>query len=274
MIKLLNAGFARVRKSKLFCLLMLFTVGLALFMIYTQYTDMKSYGAAIEVSQLMLNYATFVGVVIAIFTSLFLGVEYSDGTIRNKLSVGHKRIYIYLSNLLVTATTSLFSYTVFIVVVACIGIPIFGLIKIQIAELLARLGCILITVIAYSAIFTFIAMLISNKAITAITSILLALGLMMAAMTCLSKVEAQEFRPTYSMVDGEIVEEIVRNPKYPTEEERKVYQALCDINPAGQMFQLAGSDAANMKTYPIYSIGVLILFTSVGILLFNKKDLK
>ena len=49
MIKLLNAGFTRLRKSKLFCILTIFSIVFALCMIYTQYSDMKKYGSVIEV---------------------------------------------------------------------------------------------------------------------------------------------------------------------------------------------------------------------------------
>ena len=117
MIKLLRAGFTRLRKNKVFWLLTIFSIGLALFMIYTRYSDMKKYGEVIEVGQLMLNYSTMIGIVIAIFTSLFLGVEYSDGAIRNKISIGHKRINIYLSNLIIITITSLFSYLLFLVII-------------------------------------------------------------------------------------------------------------------------------------------------------------
>ena len=83
MIKLLNAGFTRLRKNRLFWILTAFSIGLALLMVYAKYNDMRNYGDTIEAEQLMLNYATIIGVVISIFTSLFLGVEYSDGVIRN-----------------------------------------------------------------------------------------------------------------------------------------------------------------------------------------------
>ena len=97
MINLLNAGFTRLRKNKLFWVLTIFSIGLALLMIYSRYSDMKNFGDTVEVEQLIFNYSTSIGIVIAIFTSLFLGVEYSDGVIRNKVSIGHKRTNIYLS---------------------------------------------------------------------------------------------------------------------------------------------------------------------------------
>lgn len=274
MIKLLRAGFTRLRKNKLFWILSIFSIALALFMIYTRYSDMKTYGDVIEVEQLMLNYSTIVGIVIAIFTSLFLGVEYSDGAIRNKISIGHKRINIYLSNLIIVTITSLFSYILFLIVVAIIGIPLFGGIAMSISKLLMLLGCIFITIIAYSSLFTFIAMIISNKTITAIVSIMFAFGLMMIALICFNILDAQEYIPSASMLDGEMKFEEVKNPKYPSEQKKKVCQTLLDINPAGQMFQLAGRTAPNLKVLPLYSLGILVVFTGTGLMFFKKKELK
>ena len=274
MIKLLNANFTRLRKNKVFWLLIAFSVGLALFMIYTRYRDMKIYKDVIEVEQLMLNYSTIIGIVIAIFTSLFLGSEYSDGGIRNKISIGHIRTNIYLSNLIITTITSLFSYILFIFVVVTIGIPLFGGISIELSKLLRLLGCIFVTVIAYSSIFTFITMIISNKTITAIVSIMFSFGLMMIALICLNKLEAPKMIQEATMVGGETKIEEVLNPKYPSEAKKKVYQALLDINPTGQMFQIAGRTTPNLKILPIYSLGIVVIFTSIGIILFNKKELK
>ena len=71
MIKLLRAGGSRLIKNKLFLILTAFSMGLALLMIYIRYRDLRNYGDLIETEQLMLNYATIIGIVIAIFTSLF-----------------------------------------------------------------------------------------------------------------------------------------------------------------------------------------------------------
>lgn len=273
MIKLLNAGFTRLRKNKVFWLLVIFSVSLALFMLYTQYDDMKKYDEVIEVYQLMLNYATIIGVVIAIFTSLFLGVEYSDGAIRNKISIGHKRANIYLSNLIVTSITCLFSYILFVIAIAIIGIPLFGKITIPISTLLKLIGCIFVMIVSFSSIFTFIAMLISNKTITAVISIMLTFGLMMGALICLKIIDTQEYIQAGSLVNGEMKFEEVKNPKYPSEEKKKVCQTLLDINPAGQGFQIAGRTAPNLKILLLYSLGILVVFTCSGIMLFEKKEL-
>lgn len=274
MIKLLNAGFTRLRKNKIFWLLNIFSIGLALFMIYTQYSDMKKFEKIIEVEQLLLNYSTIIGVVIAIFTSLFLGVEYSDGAIRNKISIGHKRINIYLSNLIIVTITSLFSYILFMAVISIIGIPLFGGIAMEITSLLKLIGCIFIAIFSYSSIFTFIAMVISNKTITAVVSIMLAFGMMMVAVTCFNLLEAPSTIQEANMVNGEMKFEEVPNPRYPSEAKRKVLQTIVDIVPSSQMFQIAGRTVPNLKILPMYSFGVFVVFTGVGMLLFKKKELK
>lgn len=277
MIRLLNAGFTRLRKNRVFWLFLIFSICMSLFMVYSRYKDMKEYGDIVEVEQIILNYSTIIGIVIAIFISLFLGVEYSDGAIRNKISIGHKRTNIYLSNLIITTITSLFSYVLFILVVASIGILLFGPITISISKLLMLIGCIFVTIIAYSSIFTFLAMIISNKTITAITTIMLSFGLMIFALTHLNILYAPEYIESASLTNGEtgefqMIQE--KNPKYPSETKRKVYQTLLDINPAGQMFQLAGRTVPNLKVLPIYSACIIIVFTGAGLILFNKKELK
>lgn len=274
MIRLLNAGFTRLRKNKVFWGITIFSIGLALLMIYTEYSDMKKYEKVIEIEQLMLNYATMIGIVIAIFTSLFIGVEYSDGAIRNKISIGHKRTNIYLSNLAITITASLFFYILCMIVVAIVGIPVFGGVAMPMLAFLKLIGSTFVMLFAYSSIFTFLAMIISNKTITSITSIILAFGLMMFAMVCFSIIDMPEYIQSASLVNGEMKFEEIPNPKYPSEQERKVYQTLLDINPAGQGFQLAGRLAPNLKILPIYSLGILVAFTGLGLIIFNKKELK
>ena len=247
MIKLLNASFTRLRKNKLFWLLTLFSIGLAIFMVYAMYNDMKNYGDIIKLEQLIFNYSTSIAIPISIFISLFLGVEYSDGAIRNKISIGHKRTNIYLSNLIIILLVSLFSYILFMLVIFLLGMPIFGTITLPISKFIILMSCIFVTIITYSSIFTFLAMIILYTPKT-----------------------IQEAK----MVDGETKMEEVPNPKYPSEKKKKVCQTLLNINPTGQMFQIADNSISNIKKLPLYSLGIIVIFTASGIMLFKKKELK
>ena len=142
------------------------------------------------------------------------------------------------------------------------------------SDLIILMSCIFVTIITYSSIFTFLAMIISNKTITAIVSIMLAFGMMITAITCMNILYTPKTIQEAKMVDGETKMEEVPNPKYPSEKKKKVCQTLLNINPTGQMFQIADNSISNIKKLPLYSLGIIVIFTASGIMLFKKKELK
>ncbi len=235
---------------------------------------MITYDSNIEIEQLLLNYSPIIGIIIAIFTSLFLGAEHSEGAIRNKISIGHKRTNIYLSNLIIITITSILANLLFIIVTAAIGIPLFGGITMEFTKLLSLLGCSFITVVAYASIFTYLAMIISNKTINAIVSIMIAFGLMMVALTCFNILNAPPTIQQATMTNGETKVVEIPNPKYPSEQKKKIIQTLIDINPTGQMYQIVGRTFSNLKVLSLYSVCIIIVFTGTGLVIFKKKELK
>ena len=40
--------------------------------------------------------ALFIGIILAVFCSLFIGTEHNDGTIRNKIIVGHEKSKLFI----------------------------------------------------------------------------------------------------------------------------------------------------------------------------------
>lgn len=274
MFKLLDAGFIRLRKSRAFLAVIIFTVGLALLMVHAQYSDMKTYNEVEELDRSLMNNITITGIVIATFTSLFVGREYSDGTLRNKIIVGCSRTKIYFSNLILVIFSSLLAEIIHLIVVLIVGMPLLGGLVMPVKEFMLVLLCYTGIILAFSAIFTFIAMIISNKTIISIVSILLAFGLMMVAMTLFSKLEAPEYRPAGILDEnGEIEFTEEKNPKYLTLEQRKVYQIAVNCIPSGQAFMVAGGYDIDYRILPLYSLVDVILFTGVGLYIFNKKEL-
>ena len=187
MIKLLNAGFTRLRKNKAFWIWTIFSICLASCMTLINYSDMKKFGDVIEIGQLMLNYPTMIGIIIAIFTSLFLGVEYSDGAIRNKIIIGHKRINIYLSNFIIITATSLFQYIIYLIIILSLGAPLFGMGTLPIQTLIVKVLLMCAVIITYSSICTFIAIECSNKTLTAVINIMSIFTLLIVATYCYSR---------------------------------------------------------------------------------------
>ncbi len=274
MIKLLNAGFTRLKKDKLFWGLTVVVIGFALIMLYNAYSDMLEYGGNVSVDEYFFNVGMLIGFAIAIFASVYLGNEYSNGTLRNKIVMGHNRIKIYLSNLIIVSIISVFWVLLFDFVTACIGIPLFGNIQMDIGKFLLLFVIVLLLSIAFASIFTFIAMVCSNKTATSIICLVTVFAMMFGSTMLFNLLSAPPTTVEYSMVDGQFEPQEVPNPRYPTEQERKIYQTILNIMPQGQAFSIVGYEDWDYKALPFYSLGVIIIFTGAGLIIFKRKDLK
>lgn len=299
---LLKASFIRLKKSKIFWLLLIFSIGFALFYVgkeYSKYLEIEKAAQRIEnieyakifksevlesaitdLEVLLFKYPLIIGTIIAIFSSVFLGVEHSDGGLHRKISIGNSRTNIYLSNFIIVSIVSIIFYFLNFLVFT-LAVPITGWVKFGTQELLMIVFCILLTIITYSSIFTFITMLFSNKNISVIIGIILAVLLVLAAIKSYNLANVSKYIGGATVFNEETGEEVVvikpsLNPDYEEKSKRApIYQVLMDINPAGQIYQIKLPDCdANLKVYPIYSICEIIIVTFSGIILFNKKELK
>ena len=276
MTKLLSANLVRLRKSIIFWVGIIFMAGIAAFILINQYLDSVKYGLNLSLDSFILGYSVIIGIVAAVFCSLFLGTEYSDGTIRNKLIVGHTRISIYLSMLITSIIAALLMCLSFLMVMCAVGIPLIGFVSIDIWRLSAMLLGSLLMVCAVCSILTAISMLVPNKALAAVISILGMIGLLLIAIDIQQKLDAPEFYPAQVYIeDGNMTmsEEVV-NPTYITGIARLVYAAILDIIQSGQAFQYASMSAVHLWQMPLYSLAIVILSTIAGIIFFNRKDIK
>lgn len=65
-----------------------------------------------------------------------------------------------------------------------------------------------------------------------------------------------------------------KNPKYCTESQKDFLMQLVKTIPGGQCLLIAGRMETDINTLPLYSLGITFIFTSTGILLFRRKELK
>ena len=117
------------------------------------------------------QFSLVIGLLSAVFTTIFLSREYSDGTVRNKIIAGHTRINIYISHLAVTFFVSLLMLFVGMVA-ALTGVTTFGFWKMEAVQLFLYLLIIVMATFTFCAIYTLINVLIQNKALSAILTIL------------------------------------------------------------------------------------------------------
>ena len=98
MSRLFVSTFFRMLKKIVFWILL---ICMFVYGVYSASNAASEANGGFALDGCFLDFAPFMGLVAAILTSMFIGSEYSDGTIRNKLVVGHSRMRIYLANFIV-----------------------------------------------------------------------------------------------------------------------------------------------------------------------------
>ena len=111
-------------------------------------------------------YVILAPIVNAVLTALFIGNDYSSGTMRSKRIAGHRRGIIYLANLLVCICAGICLCLAFALPQAAVGLPLKGETNAAPATLLLYVGLSFARMIAFTALFILIAMLCQNKSHT------------------------------------------------------------------------------------------------------------
>lgn len=100
MRNLLAANFHALFKSRVFWITLAATALVSAYVVSANYNaEVQASENPIYLNDVFFTVYQFIGVILAAVTSLIIGVEYSDGTIRNKLVVGHRRSEVYLAAL-------------------------------------------------------------------------------------------------------------------------------------------------------------------------------
>lgn len=275
MNKLLTAELSRMKKSRCFIYSMVFMLILGIIIPFIQFKNMKQYGTSPMIENTFFAYAVFIGILLAVFSSLYIGTEFSDGTIRNKLIVGHKRNMIYLSYCIMTMIAGCLMCLAYIITYTIFGIFLLGFFTLDFTILIQFILCSVMMTLAYSAIYTMIAMLIQNKAITSVICILGAFILLIGATYVNSQLNQPKTYEAYSFntEDNSSKLEVIENPRYLTGSKRAVYEFIYDFLPPCQAIQLSDMSAVHLWQMSFYSLLIIIIVTPVGIYRFKKKDI-
>ncbi|MDE6790075.1 MAG: ABC transporter permease [Ruminococcus sp.] len=289
MSRLIKANFSRLFKSIFFRVCLIFSAGLGIFLDIMRYIDIQRNQEIYD--ELGIEYKSADGFVfsgilyiifaIAPFVAVFVGTEYSDGTIRNKLMVGHKRTEIYFANFIVCAAADIIILMSFIV--ACL---VGGLILLRATSLMATQIIIFtlsqcVTMIGFSALLVLLAMLIQNKAGSAVTVLIMTIIMFFATMTIADRLRQPEYYEDYreTIVNEEtgemtVIPENVKNPRYLSGTKREIYEFLNKFLPINQFYQVAVENDENINIMALYSVIIIILANGAGVVLFRRKDLK
>jgi len=267
--KLLIANFARIKKNKLFYCLCAVCAVFALFTVINQISNKGGVDSAFRLFAVPIEAAA------AVFISTFFGTEYSDGTIRNKIVIGHKRYSIYLANFITVATVGVAMCAAYFIAHLCLGLPLLCAFVSDAKTVVLFVLVVLLFTCAFSSIFVCVSMLCSNKAVSAIVCVLFAVAIVLIGLMLNGMLEAPRTVPSYVMgEDGVPVIAEIPNPKYLDGAMRAFVQTVYDILPGGQVMQCLLLKAANLELLPIYSLIIAGLTTGAGVFFFQRKELK
>lgn len=276
MPKLLRANFSRLLHDRTFRLLSALMAFFGTSMAVVNAVHARQDGEIWVMDYTIFIYVILAPIVNAVLTALFIGNDYSSGTMRNKRIAGHRRGIIYLANLLVCICAGICLCLAFALPQAAAGLLLKGELNAAPTTILLYVGLSFALMIAFTALFTLIAMLCQNKSHTTAGCILLTFALLFAGVYISSTLEEPEYLGAYSYTEnGVTVEEPEqRNPYYITGMKRQVYEFLQDLTPGGQVIQISEMGVKKPAMLAIYDGLILLLVTGFGLVFFRREDLK
>ena len=270
MIKLLKAGFFRLKKDVIFWLFIFLTIGMAGFTLFRYLSNEGVY-----LDKILNEFIMYIGLFIAIFVSIFVGKEYGQGIIRNKIIVGHSRISIFLSNLIISIVVSLLCELIYLIIVFLIGIPLFGQMQMSFSQFAMVLLNTALVIISFCSIYNFITMICSEITISISICIILFVAMFVAQAALGFTANSRKYIEHAFWDNGnKYIISQEPDPNYPGDEKVKQARTLYLSIPQGQAMKIGGNDLTYSAQMAISSIILIGVVNIVGVCIFSKKELK
>ena len=275
MQKLLSAGFARLLKHRVFWLALAVALVLSVGICLSNYLPNADFSLnELRLEHVFFTFYLLLGLFFAASISLILGSEYSDGALRNKLIVGHRRISVYLSALLVCTVSAWAVMLVHLLVTATLGYFLFGGFGSILTVGQAAFGVVsaFFAALAYAAIFVAITLNCANKTVSAVTCLVLTVLTAYLSVLIGNWLAEPEL---YVLGYGNGMQPVTEpNPFYIDGVGRNALQFLYDLLPDGQMNQLYALKLNVTKPWISLSLGLGVAVSGLGCGLFCRKDIK
>lgn len=277
MRKLISANFFRLWKDKIFWFILVIVIASSIINIdhsIPAYNMMIERGYIRGFEYYYFKQVPMLGCYFALFAGLFLGTEYSDGTLRNKLSVGHKREHVYFANFVVCMAASFIFLAAWLLINAS-GFFLIGPMEMGATGYMTYVLIVIGVTVSFAALFTLIGSLSSNKEMTVIFTMIVFWGMSGVASGLYDRLTTPEMNEGMTYINGEFVMmEATPNPLYLTGTLRTICECILELLPEGQAL-LMNNIAIE---HPVRAIVFSILFTAVmllaGCTLFCRKDIK
>lgn len=257
MIRMLRADLKRLWKSAALRLSLIGMLALASAFMAIQATSMDY---TVPLSRVIFLPMSMYGVFMGAMVSVFVGTDFSDGFIRNKLLAADHRSSLVLAQILVSCIACAIVYAIVTLFTAGVGQFFFennadSLTFIRFFFL--GLGMSLTT----GCLYAVITLLCGNKTQAVILCMGLAFVMLFLAMHTNSILVQPEFK------DG------VLNPKYVGGIRRFLSGILHDLNPCGQAAQLSTWEVWNPVRIAVLDLTMIAGMSALGCGLFRRKNI-
>lgn len=275
--KLFSAYLARLGKNVMFWGLLLLMAGMGVIVPVIAHFEMLKYGVSYSCESRLAWHVMLTGIFTALFTAWFLGTEYSDGTIRNKLIAGHTRRNIYLASLGICMLAHTVILILHMFIISVFGQWLIAPFRMNAGELVLFYLLSLLTGITFTSIYTMIVMLIQNKSASVMLCALTCLALFAASFYIYMRLSAPEMIPKGYIISIDGVMEnqgMEPNPQYVQGFRRTVYEWFLNILPFGQSVRLAEMNLENGLRMVLCSLCLTAGMVFAGLYCFERKDLR
>ena len=278
MLNLLSAHISRLWKEKIFWVALAFMAVFGAFnaLNYYSFAYLLDAGETFALEDYCFSFHWVIGIASAVVSSLFLGREYQDGTLRNQLIAGHSRAAVYLANLLSNVILTLLLCLASTAASCVVGIPGFGGFQADGGTILLFILSSILCVAVYASLFTMISMLLTSRAASVTVCLLIALAILLAASQLQSWLSEPAMWEGYSYLTdtGELVTvESFPNSTYLSGTARNVVETIDEFLPWGQGSLIVNGGGEHLHYLPFYSAVLIAASTVVGLLGFQKKDI-
>lgn len=258
MSKLLRADMIRLRKCFALRLSLIAMFVLATFFMVMQATGMDY---TVPYSRVIFLPLSMYGVVISAFVSDFVGTDFSNGFIRNKLLAVRNRSSLVLSEIMVSCVASLIVHIAVTAFTAGIG-QFFFENNVQPVDFFCYFLIGACMSLAMGCLFSVITLICGRKTRAMIWCMGLAFVLL---FLCLHTNEVL-VQPEYK--DG------ILNPNYVGGFRRAVCSVLHDLNPYGQISQLTSWEVWHPLRGLLWDFILIAGSTTLCCILFKRKDIE
>lgn len=258
LVRLLRADFYHLFRSKWLWLSTLAMLGLSFGFVSMQYSGMDY---VVTFDRVVFLPLSFYGVIAAAMISLFVGEDFSDGCIRNKIVAGRSRSSVFLSHLIVCCFSCVLIYLIMLAVTISLGLALFEN-DVTTTQLLRFVALGVLTCLVYACIYCALTVLIGNRTNGVVICMMVSFALLFAALH------------TNQVVVQQPIKNGVPNPHYVSGVTRYVYEWLHDLNPTGQAAQLSSMDCQSPLRWMVSNVMWFILSIGIGGTVFAKKNIR